>query len=284
MDLPPAPNPDTGAPGTDTSPLVPFPSARTPRRVAVIGNYIPRKCGIATFTADLTEQLARFRPEVTTDVWALDDAASPLEYVGIAGAFLFAWLSRRLGNVPALMIAVTVWIFICAGAYFITLCTHGRECLFGQIIDGEMRLNALGEIARAEWELTGRLRADIELGQYVIMPNHFHGIIWIIDDRGRGTARDGGRGTARRAPTTTTHEQFGKPVAGSIPTIVRAFKSAVTRQINQVRQTPGAPVWQRNYYEHIIRDERSWQNIAAYILNNPRQWELDQLFISAESH
>ena len=78
--------------------------------------------------------------------------------------------------------------------------------------------------------------------------------------------------TARRAPTV---EQFGKPVAGSIPTIVRAFKSAVTRQINLVRQTPGAAVWQRNYYEHIIRDEPSYENIAAYILNNPWQWEAD---------
>jgi hypothetical protein len=81
---------------------------------------------------------------------------------------------------------------------------------------------------------------------------------------------------ARRAPTTI--EQFGKPVAGSIPTIVRAFKSAATLRINQVRQTPGAPVWQRNYWEHVIRDEASYQNIAAYILNNPAQWEADQLF------
>jgi len=105
------------------------------------------------------------------------------------------------------------------------------------------------------------------------MPNHLHGIIWIIDDPRSGTAR---RATnAHRAPAV---EQFGKPVAGSIPTIVRAFKSAVTRQINLVRQTPGATVWQRNYYEHIIRDEQSCEKIAAYILNNPRQWEADQLF------
>ena len=67
------------------------------------------------------------------------------------------------------------------------------------------------------------------------------------------------------------------PLRG-IPTIVRAFKSAVTRQINLVRQTPAAAVWQRNYYEHIIRDEQSCEKIAAYILNNPLQWEADQLF------
>jgi len=159
--------------------------------------------------------------------------------------------------------------YTAAGAYFITICTQGRECLFGQVMDGDMRLNALGEIVRAEWEKSAALRAEIELGPYAVMPNHFHAIIWMIDDRCS-------RGTARRAPTTV--EQFGKPVAGSIPTIVRAFKSAVTRQINLVRQTPGAAVWQRNYYEHIIRDEPSCEKIAAYILNNPRQWEADQLF------
>lgn len=151
-----------------------------------------------------------------------------------------------------------------AGAYFITLCTHDRACMFGKIVNGEMQLNALGEIVRAEWELTGRLRPEIELGPYVMMPNHFHAIVWLIDRTG----------TARRAPSV---EQFGKPVAGSIPTIVRAFKSAMTRQINAFRGTPGAPVWQRNYYEHIIRDESSYQTIAAYILNNPARWEQDRL-------
>ena len=166
--------------------------------------------------------------------------------------------------------------YAAAGAYFITICTQGRECLFGRVVDGEMRVNALGEIVRAEWEITKRLRAEIELGPYAVMPNHFHAIIWMIDDPRRGTARRAP--TAHRAPAV---EQFGKPVAGSIPTIVRAFKSAVTRQINLVRQTPGAAVWQRNYYEHIIRDEPSYEKIAAYILNNPRQWEADQLYRTA---
>src|SRR5689334_10206799 len=72
-------------PGTAESELVAFRSPRPARRVALVGNYIPRKCGIATFTADLTEQLGRFRPEVTVDVWALDDADKPLEYHGVAG-------------------------------------------------------------------------------------------------------------------------------------------------------------------------------------------------------
>jgi len=84
--------------------------------------------------------------------------------------------------------------YTAAGAYFITICTQGRECLFGQVVDGEMRVNALGDIVRAEWKKTAALRAEIELGPYAVMPNHFHGIIWMIDDRCSS------RGTARRAP------------------------------------------------------------------------------------
>ena len=169
------------------------------------------------------------------------------------------------------------------GAYFITICTHQREHLFGEIVDGVMKLSEYGQIAQEEWQKIASIRSEIELGEFVIMPNHFHGIIWIVD--GRGTARC--RGTARRAPTgvlgetsadfTPTYEQFGKPVVGSIPTIVRAFKSAVSRRINLARGTPGRPVWQRNYWEHIIRDEQDLHNAQAYILNNPAQWESDEL-------
>jgi len=101
--------------------------------------------------------------------------------------------------------------------------------------------------------------------EFVVMPNHVHGIIWIVDDP-VGARR-------RRAPTM---ERFGKPVSGSIPTIVRAFKSTVARRINRMRRTPGAPVWQRNYYEHIIRDERALHAIRRYIAENPLRWHLDR--------
>ena len=113
-----------------------------------------------------------------------------------------------------------------------------------------MQLNEFGQIAQEEWMKTALIRGEIELGEFVIMPNHFHGIIWIVD---------------------------GKPVVGSIPTIVRAFKSAVSRRINLARCTPGKPVWQRNYWEHIIRDEKDLLNTQTYILNNPAQWENDEM-------
>ncbi|MBM4462172.1 MAG: transposase [Chloroflexi bacterium] len=151
-----------------------------------------------------------------------------------------------------------------AGAYFITVCTQGRECLFGGIADGEVRMNEYGEIVHQEWLQAAILRPSVELDAFVVMPNHVHGIVVL---------RDGGRGTLQRAPTL---ERFGKPTSSSIPTIVRLFKSVSTRRINATRQTPGAAVWQRNYYEHVIRNENELKEIREYIMNNPLKWELDE--------
>ncbi len=126
-----------------------------------------------------------------------------------------------------------------------------------------MRLNAFGRIVQDEWFKTAMIRPYVRLfdNEFVVMPNHIHGIIWIV----------GNVGARRRRAPTGRHaaERFGKPVPGSIPTIIRAFKSAVTKRINQNRKTPGAPVWQRNYYEHIIRDEPSLNRIRQYIAENP---------------
>ncbi|MBI3773250.1 MAG: transposase [Gammaproteobacteria bacterium] len=85
------------------------------------------------------------------------------------------------------------------------------------------------------------------------------------------------RGTAHRTPTV---EQFGRPVSGSLPTIVRSFKSAVTKRVNELQQTPGATLWQRNYWERIIRNESELNLIREYIRNNPAQWELDRLYVN----
>jgi len=114
-----------------------------------------------------------------------------------------------------------------------------------------------------EWIKTADIRSNIELDVSVVMPNHFHGILTIVDHC---------RGTVHRAPTL---EQFGKPTSGSLPTIVRYFKSAVTRRINELRGTPYTPVWQRNYYEHVIRNETDLNEIREYIINNPLKWDLD---------
>jgi REP element-mobilizing transposase RayT len=153
-----------------------------------------------------------------------------------------------------------------AGAYFITICSCNREHMFGEIVDSTMVLNEYGKIVNTEWLKTPEMRPNIELDEFIIMPNHFHGIIIINDVR---------RGTMHRAPTI---EQFGKPTSNTIPTIIRGFKSIVTKQINIMRNTPGFPVWQRNYYEHIIRDDESYIRISEYIKNNPIHWDKDDYY------
>ena len=148
------------------------------------------------------------------------------------------------------------------GAYFVTVCTRERECLLGDVVDGEMRLNEYGIVVHEEWLKTAELRQNVEIEACTVMPNHLHGIVVITN----------GKGTARRAPT----ERFGKPVADSIPTIMRAFKSASTKHINVIRRTPGIPVWLRNYYEHIIRSDEELKAIRQYILSNPANWTADK--------
>jgi REP element-mobilizing transposase RayT len=206
-----------------------------------------------------------------------------------------------------------------AGAYFVTIVTHDRLSLFGEVVGGDMRFSPFGVVARQQWECLPHRFLHIGLDEFVVMPNHVHGIIMIYDDDGMGTADlpdtrrgtadlpdtrwgtadlantrwgtadlpDTRRGTAvrsndrgcepsRRAPTDPgTLEQFGKPVPGSIPTIIRSYKSAVAYRLNLIRRTPGADVWQRNYYERIIRDEAEYHRIARYIIENPAQWETD---------
>ena len=148
--------------------------------------------------------------------------------------------------------------------YFITICTYQRECLFVEIKKDEMVLNYFGLIVLEEWLRTAEIRGDVELDSYVVMPNHIHGIITLIES---------GRGTSQRAPTK---EQFGKPTSRSIPTIVRLFKACVTKRINLLRNTPRQSIWQRNYYEHIIRNDKDLINIRDYIINNPMQWHVDE--------
>lgn len=152
------------------------------------------------------------------------------------------------------------------GAYFVTICTKNRICTLGRVVEGEVQLAALGEIAKACWQAIPDHFTQVALDAFVVMPNHVHGIIGIID----------GRDATCRVPTgKSARRVFGKPLAGSLSTIIRSYKSAVTRQINRVNHTPGESVWQSNFYDHIIRNRRSLQHIRRYIVENPAQWRQD---------
>ena len=136
-----------------------------------------------------------------------------------------------------------------AGAYYITIVSQGRECLFGQVVGGEMKLSRFGKTVQYAWLDLPKHYPYIELDAFCIMPNHVHAIIILNND-------------------------------GSHPLseILRALKSFSAQRINTIRKTTGAPVWQRNYYEHVIRNEDDLHRIREYIVNNVLKWEDDEYY------
>ncbi|MFA7057418.1 MAG: transposase [Candidatus Cloacimonadales bacterium] len=165
------------------------------------------------------------------------------------------------------------------GFYFITLCTGNREHLFGEINDGTMVLNEIGMLIKEEWEKTTEIRKNIALGEYIIMPNHFHAIIQI-----------------EHQIKSQTYTTMGlKSTSQTIGSIIRGFKGTTTLKINLIQPVrkecrgvlPYAQnvksskqdnsIWQRNYWERIIRNQKEFNQISQYIINNPALWEDDKL-------
>ncbi|MEB3206882.1 MAG: transposase [Vampirovibrionales bacterium] len=156
------------------------------------------------------------------------------------------------------------------GAYFITICTKNRACLFGDVTHGEMVLNDAGHIIETEWPRTSVLRNDVMLDEFIIMPNHVHMIVLLSV---------GGDCIAPSTITTNPNPDGtmqSSPTTSNISYIIRGFKSATTKTINLHDQTSGTPVWQRGYHDHIIRNEADLNRIRQYIVNNPLQWHLDE--------
>jgi len=145
-----------------------------------------------------------------------------------------------------------------AGGYFVTIVTYHRECLFGEIVNEEMILNEIGKIVEYAWFDLPNHYSNVELGTFCIMPNHVHGII-ILNDPNVGAG-------LRPAPTKTH----------GLPEIIRAFKSFSARRVNEHLKSPGVPLWQRNYYEHIIRNDDDHARIHTYIDANPSMWADDE--------
>jgi REP element-mobilizing transposase RayT len=163
------------------------------------------------------------------------------------------------------------------GAYFITLVAREREHLFGTIENGCMHLNACGEIVWEIWKSLPQRYSRIRLDEAVVMPNHFHGILWIESPAAAGV------GAIHELPQPQPQPEEEDFEARRIrrrrmllPKVIGYFKMNSARRINQLRGTPGIPVWQRNYYEHIIRNEGALHRIRRYIRNNPLRWENDR--------
>jgi putative transposase len=142
------------------------------------------------------------------------------------------------------------------GAYFISIVTENRECLFGDVIDCQMVLNKAGELVRNIWEGLQKRFSNMELDAYVVMPNHIHGIICVVE-----------RDEAALASKSK------KPTLGEI---IRVFKSISAIEVNKILGRQGKSLWQQNYYDHVIRDEKDLDSRRKYIMDNPGKWAEDK--------
>jgi len=149
----------------------------------------------------------------------------------------------------------------------LTIVTQNRECLFGEIEDGVIHLSNYGEIVQCIWLEIPKHFLNLKLDEYVIMPNHIHGIIHILDKSIVG---------ARHAVPLQKSEHFSEPVHGSLPTIIRSFKSAATKHVNIEFKSPGTKLWQRSFYDHVIRNETELNIIREYIIINLVRWDMDK--------
>ena len=168
-----------------------------------------------------------------------------------------------------------------AGVYYVTIVTWHREFLFGDIVNNELKLNKVGKIVEWEWlELSKRL-SYIELGAYVVMPNHFHGILYIHEPVGATR-----QGQTRPNPNIKPLQAIkpvrmdGSPLPrgpkpASLGAIIAQFKSRVTKRIWKFSELNHTPIWQRSFYEHVIRNEIDLQNKTNYIESNPLLWDED---------
>lgn len=160
------------------------------------------------------------------------------------------------------------------GAYFVTICAFQRELLFGDVEDDEVFLNTLGCIVEDEWLSTAEIRPNVRLDSYVTMPNHFHAIL-TLDRQCRGDLL--GR------PSTINHVETPRlkgPQRGSLGALMAQFKRITTIKINRVRELPHDHVWQRNYFERIIRHEKMLNAFRQYIDLNPLRWAKDHEFVA----
>jgi putative transposase len=164
-----------------------------------------------------------------------------------------------------------------AGAYFVTICAHDRECLFGDVMGDQVVLSPCGAIVEEEWKRTAVVRPSVHLDESIVMPNHFHGIV-VIASAGADDAGTQSVGATSCAPLhdPPLHAPLRRP-ARSLGSLVAQFKSAVTRRVRALRHAPHLEAWQRGFHDHIIRGQEDLNRHREYIRNSPRQWAEDDL-------
>jgi len=156
------------------------------------------------------------------------------------------------------------WSYANIGAYFVTICCQNRKCIFGKIVDKKMILNEYGEITGNAWNKLPQHHTNIELGAFIVMPNHIHGIITInTTNIAAVTNHDNNRNNRQLA-------RYQNPGKNTLSSIVGSYKSTVSKQIHRIGFV--GDIWQRNFYEHVIRNEIGYAKITEYIRKNPVLW------------
>ena len=162
------------------------------------------------------------------------------------------------------------------GAYFVTLISSGRVSLFGEIMDGELRQSDIGKLVNDCWLGITNSFTSIGLDDIVIMPNHLHGIIFIHEALGKGEAfADNDPSVVGAMAANASPLRPRGTTLGSLGAIIQNFKSVSTRKVNKRYFEPGYKIWQKNYHERVVRNERELNAIRQYIRDNPHNWELD---------
>src|SRR5687767_2604455 len=188
-------------------------------------------------------------------------------------------MSRKIRPGSRMSYRLRHWDYSSNAPYFITICTQNRKHFFGEISDGKMHLSDIGKIAENEWIKTPNIRPEmqLELGEFVVMPDHFHAILIIGHGRGDASS-DATPGGATRP----FQNKFG-PQSNNLASIIRGFKSAVTTQVKKTYSSRDAMhcvhpsfKWQSGFHDHIIRDAESFARIEKYIMNNPVNWNVDE--------
>ena len=190
-------------------------------------------------------------------------------------------------NIIVVSIRLKGYDYTQPGAYFVTFCTYQRDEILGEVLRGEMKLSALGKIVQEEWFRTAQIRKEIQLfdDEFMVMPNHGHGIIRIVETEGADGVRpeDGvhpinqdarGENQDARGENQDARGASLRRVPRSLGLVMAGFKASVTSRAKRELNITG--IWQRNYYDHIIRNDRELKNIQWYIRNNPLNWQLDR--------
>jgi REP element-mobilizing transposase RayT len=170
------------------------------------------------------------------------------------------------------------WDYSWNAPYFITICTHNRQCFFGEITNGKMKLSKIGKIIETEWLKTFEMRPDmnLEMGEFIVMPNHFHAIIIIGENdfnrRCGLQRRDAMHCVSTHADTNHIKNKFG-PQSKNLASIIRGFKIGVTKNARKINSDFA---WQTRFHDHIIRNDESYKSISEYIINNPSKWDDDK--------